>query len=320
MDPNEAPPTTEQLLTFGYWHHTIMEYGWRIFIIFVIFIIVHYVVRVALGRLEKQMSGIVVAKSDLPGEAEKRMKTLFGIFRKSSIIILWLVAVLVILNTLRIQIGPIIAAAGILGLAVSFGAQSLVKDLISGTFIIFENQIRVGDVAIINGTGGLVEEINLRTVILRDLEGVVHIFPSGNITSLSNMTKDWSAALMNIGVAYKENTDRVVELMLKVAQEMREDETYGPMMIADMEVFGVDSFADSAVYIKARLKTLPIQQWAVAREYRRRIKLLFDEEGVEIPFPHRTLYFGEASQAFKLLMERRAEVSNRTAEAEERPL
>lgn len=162
--------------------------------------------------------------------------------------------------------------------------------------MILENQVRVGDVAIINGTGGLVEKVNFRTLVLRDVAGVVHVFPNGTIQTLSNMTQEWSAYVFEIGVAYKENTDRVVAVMDAVLQSMVEDATYGPLILEPPEIMGVDKFADSAVIIKGRIKTRPIRQWMVGREFLRRVKLAFDEHGIEIPFPHQTVYFGEASK------------------------
>jgi len=205
----------------------------------------------------------------------------------------------VILKEFGVEIGPIIASAGIVGLAVGFGAQNLVRDIISGFFIILENQIRVGDVAIVNGTGGLVEKINFRTTVLRDLGGVVHIFPNGTIDTLSNLTNEWSANVFEIGVAYRENTDRVIEIMQQVGQTMLDDEKFGRLMLEAPEIFGVDKFADSAVVIKGRIKTKPIRQWEVGREFLRRVKFAFDENNIEIPFPHRSLYFGENSKAFE---------------------
>lgn len=154
----------------------------------------------------------------------------------------------------------------------------------------------MGDVAIVNGTGGLVEKVNFRTLVLRDLGGVVHIFPNGTVTTLSNLTNDWSAYVFEIGVAYKENTDKVIEVMSRVGAEMKQDEMLGSYMIEEPEIFGVDKFDSSAVVIKGRIKTKPIRQWQVGREYLRRIKLAFDDAGIEIPFPHHTLYFGEASK------------------------
>jgi len=231
-------------------------------------------------------------------DADKRVKTLTGLLGTICLTLLWVVAVVMSLDQVGLDITPILASAGIVGLAVGFGAQNLVRDVINGFFMILENQVRVGDVAVVNGTGGLVEAISFRTITLRDLTGTVHIFPNGTITTLSNMTKEWSYYVLDIGVAYKEDTDRVSAVMKEVGKELQNDPEIGPNMIEPIEILGVDQFGDSAVVIKARLKTLPIKQWVVGREYRRRLKKAFDEKGIEIPFPHRTLYMGEASQPF----------------------
>jgi len=226
-------------------------------------------------------------------EIEKRLDTLLGIVRSLIKIIVWLMIGMLILRKMGIDIAPIIAGAGIVGLAVGFGAQELVRDFISGFFMLLENQIREGDVAIVNGTGGLVEHVGLRTIVLRDLSGVVHIFQNGKVNTLSNMTKKWSGMVFDIGVAYKEDTDKVVAVITQVADELQADPDFKSKIIEPLEIFGVDQFADSAVVIKARYKTKPIEQWAVGREYRRRLKKAFDEQGIEIPFPHRTVYWGE---------------------------
>jgi small conductance mechanosensitive channel len=169
----------------------------------------------------------------------------------------------------------------------------------------------VGDVAIVNGTGGLVEAVNFRTLVLRDLSGVVHVFPNGTINTLSNMTHEWSAYVFDIGIAYKEDVDEVIGVMKAVGDEMRGDDYFGPLLLEDIEIFGVDAFADSAVVIKGRLKTRPIKQWEVGREFRRRLKKAFDREGIEIPYPHRSIYFGEASKPFlAALMEQGQEKSS----------
>ena len=196
---------------------------------------------------------------------------------------IWFIAALVSLGQIGIDLGPILAGAGIVGLAVGFGAQHLVRDLVSGFFLILENQIRVGDAAVINGTGGLVESISFRTVVLRDQAGVVHVFPNGSIRTLSNMSKDWSAYVIDVPVAYKEDTDRVIEIMRQVGDGMRAESKFGAVMLEAIEIFGVDAFTQSAVTIKARIKTQPQQQDPVGREYRRRLKKAFDEAGIEIP-------------------------------------
>jgi small conductance mechanosensitive channel len=237
---------------------------------------------------------------DVPTESSKRINTLMRLIRQGAVILLWAIILLIIFDQIGVKIGPILAGAGILGLAVGFGAQNLVRDVISGFFIILENQIRVGDVAIVNGTGGVVERINFRTTVLRDLSGVVHVFPNGVITTLSNMTNEWSAYVFEISVAYKEDVNRVIELIHSVGREMRQDREYGQLILEDVEVFGLDKLADSGVVIKGRIQTKPIMQWKVGREFLRRVKMLFDEKGIEIPFPHTTVYFGEASKPFEL--------------------
>ncbi|HKT13420.1 MAG TPA: mechanosensitive ion channel family protein [Terriglobia bacterium] len=236
-------------------------------------------------------------------EVEKRAATLSSILRKTIVITIWLLAVVMALKESGFDIGPILAGAGVVGLAIGFGAQNLVRDLFAGVFILLENQVRVNDVAIINGTGGLVEQINLRTIVLRGQDGTVHIFPNGTITTLSNMTHEYSYYVFNVGVAYKEDTDHVVEVLEQIGDEMIRDEKYKPLILAPLEVLGVDQFGDSAVMIKARFKTVPVQQWTVGREMNRRIKKKFDEVGIEMPFPHRSIYWGEASKPFAIRSE-----------------
>lgn len=229
-------------------------------------------------------------------ERAKRAKTLGGLVRNAVNATVGAVAVLMVLQELGLNIMPILTGAGIIGLAVGFGAQTVVKDVISGFFLILEDQVRVGDVAQIGGTSGLVEAINLRTIVLRDLSGTVHVIPNGSVDRVSNLTKDFSFFVLDMGVAYKEDTDRVVALMREVAEDLQRDAVYGQHILEPLDVLGVDDFGDSAVVVKVRLKTVPRQQWFVGREYRRRLKLVFDAAGVEIPFPHRSLYFGEATK------------------------
>lgn len=255
-----------------------------------------------LNRLKKRLNEKGLSEPEAQVESAKRVETLIMLVRQGAIVVLWLIVGLVVLKEVGIEIGPILASAGIVGLAVGFGGQNLVRDVISGFFIILEDQIRVGDVAIINSTGGLVEEINFRTIMLRDLGGVAHIFPNGSINTLSNLTKEWSAYVFEIGVAYKENTDEVAAVLAEVGRELMQDEEFGPMILEEPEIFGVDKLDNSAVVIKGRFKTVPIKQWAVGREFLRRVKLAFDAKGIEIPFPHQTIYFGEASKPFAVQM------------------
>ncbi len=264
----------------------------RICLILITTGIVALIIKKILKQVEKQLLKKGEKEGELPTESGKRVDTIIRLLNQAVMIALFIIAFMVILSEIGIEIGPLIAGAGIAGLAVGFGAQNLVRDIISGFFIILENQVRVGDVAIINGTGGLVEKIKFRTIVLRDLNGVVHVFPNGTITTLSNLTNEWSAYVFEIGVAYKENTDRVIEVMKGVVKTMLEDEDYRKLIIEEPEIFGVDKLGDSAVVIKGRIKTKPISQWKVGREFLRRIKLAFDENNIEIPFPHRTLYLG----------------------------
>ena len=251
--------------------------------------IIHRVKKVALNRAYK-------AEGVDNDEAEKRINTLSGIMHGIGKIFLWTIFVLILLGKFNINIAPILASAGIVGLAVGFGAQELVRDFISGFFILLEDQVRTGDVAIINGTTGTVEKIEMRTLTLRDNSGVVHIFQNGKINSLSNMTKGWSAIVLDIGVAYKEDTDEVSDVMRQVGAEMFKDSNISSKMLEPVEVLGVDQLGDSAVIIKVKLKTKASQQWVVSREYLRRIKKAFDERNIEIPFPHLSLYVGEATK------------------------
>jgi len=289
----------------------LVKTGLRVVLILLVAWAVRSLLDKLLKRLKKHLHARGLSEAESQAESTKRVETLIMLVRQAATVVLWLVVGLVALKETGVEIAPILASAGIVGLAVGFGGQNLVRDVISGFFIILENQIRVGDVATINGTGGLVEEINFRTIILRDLGGVVHIFPNGAITTLSNLTKEWSAYVFEIGVAYRENTDEVVTILKELGRELRRDTVFGPMVIEDPEIFGVERLDNSAVVIKGRIKTVPIQQWAVGREFLRRVKLAFDARSIEIPFPHQTIYFGEASKPFavRLLEEGREEES-----------
>lgn len=251
-----------------------------------------------------QLERVMVAASDevdqLAGTAQKRAATLTGILRTIALTAIWAVIIIESLQVVGLDIAPILAGAGILGLAVGFGAQNLVRDLISGFFIILEDHIRLGDVAVINGTGGQVETITFRTISLRDFSGTVHVFPNGSITTLANMTKDWSAFVLDMGVAYREDTDRVVAVMRTVGAELGRDPELGALILEPIDVVGVENFADSAVILRARIKTKPAEQWKVGREYRRRLKKAFDAQQIEIPFPSRTLLMGEDHPLFKV--------------------
>ena len=222
-----------------------------------------------------------------------RMRTLLPLARNAARVSVGVIVALMVLDRIGINITPLLAGAGVVGLAIGFGSQTLVRDIITGLFILMEDTVSVGDVARVGGHIGLVEAMSIRTIRLRDLSGTVHTVPFGEVTTVENLTKDFSYALMEVGVAYREDTDEVVEVMESVAAELREDPEVGPNILEPLEVLGVDAFADSAVVVKVRIKTLPITQWGVKRAFNRLMKKAFDERGIEIPFPHTTLYFGE---------------------------
>ncbi len=272
-----------------------------ILVIILVAIITFAVVRIALRKMKKMIIRQSQRKENGdPQETEKRINTLVGIVHGVLKVIIWAIVIMILLKKFGVDIGPILASAGIIGLAVGFGAQELVRDIISGFFLLLEDEVRVGDVAIINGQGGLVERVELRTIRLRDLSGVVHLFQNGKINTLSNMTKEWSAMVFDIGVAYKEDTDKVMEIMKKVSEDLQKDPEFADVILEAIEVFGLDQFGDSAIVIKARIKTKPGKQWVTGREYRKRLKEAFDQQNIEIPFPHTTLYWGEKISPLKL--------------------
>jgi small conductance mechanosensitive channel len=211
-------------------------------------------------------------------------------------VVILIIATVMVLGELGVKIGPVLAAAGVAGVALGFGAQHLVKDVISGFFILMDDQIRVGDVVDIAGKAGIVERVNLRITVLRDLGGNVHYIPNGSIDTVTNMTKEYSRYVFEIGVAYREDVDEVIKVVREIDKQMRSDPQYADDILEPIEILGLDKFADSAIIIKARTKTKPIKQWSVGREFNRRMKKRFDEEDIEIPFPHTTLYMGQDKQ------------------------
>jgi len=223
----------------------------------------------------------------------RRLDTLAPLLRSVLQTTITVMAALLVLSELGVNIGPLLAGAGILGLAVGFGAQTLVKDLISGVIILLEDGASVGDVVTVAGHTGAVEEMRIRTIRLRDLSGVVHLVPYGEVTTIENYTQDFSYFLTEVGVAYRENTDEVCSVIEAVGADLAEDPAWRADVLEPLQILGVHAFADSAVVIRARIKTVPGRQWALGREFNRRLKQRFDEHGIEIPFPHTTLYFGE---------------------------
>jgi small conductance mechanosensitive channel len=258
-------------------------------LMFVFIKIAHLVMESLFRRFQK-------GKREGDDEFKKRADTLSSIAGSILTVCIVVIAVITIMGLLDIPTGPVLASAGIVGVALGFGAQHLVKDVISGFFILFDDQIRVGDVVQIAGKGGLVEKINLRMTILRDLAGNVHYVRNGEIDVVTNMTKEYGRYVFEVGVAYREDVDEVIEVIKEVDENLRNDPEYRDDILEPIEILGLDQFADSAIIIKARNKTKPIRQWAVGREFNRRLKKKFDEKDIEIPFPHMTLYMGQDRQ------------------------
>ncbi len=216
-------------------------------------------------------------------EIEKRAETISNLAGKALFILIWVMAGLMILKEMNFDVRPLLAGAGVAGVAIGFGAQNIIKDVLGGIFLMMENQIRVNDIVVINGKSGLVEEINLRTTVLRGEDGAVHIFPNGTIQGLTNLTREYSFYVFNLSVSYAEDTDRVVAVLAGIAGELSQEEPYRSAVLAPLEVLGVDKLADSGAVIKARFKTIPNQQWMVGREMNRRIIKRFEEAKIEMP-------------------------------------
>ncbi|MFH1728773.1 MAG: mechanosensitive ion channel domain-containing protein [Pseudomonadota bacterium] len=267
----------------------LVEYGIKAIFAFLFFFVLIFLIKLLSRKIEK----LLIKKTEkAKAERKKRITTLTKIITNVVTVTFIFLAIIIVLGQMGINIAPILAGAGVVGLAVGFGAQSLVKDIISGFFILFENHFSVGDIVKIGDLGGQVQSMSLRLTILRDLHGNVHIIPNGSIEQVTNMTKEWSSSILDIGVAYKEDVDHVMLVLQEIGDELKTDEKFKDKIIEPFEVMGVNDFADSAVIIRCKFKTEQMTQWEVAREFRRRVKNRFDKEGIEIPFPHTTLYFG----------------------------
>jgi small conductance mechanosensitive channel len=230
-------------------------------------------------------------------DRRRRVETRGRLARWLFITIVLSITAVMILKNVGVDVTPLLAGGAIVTVALGFGAQALVRDIIAGIFMIVENQLRVGDIANINGKGRQVESVRLRTTALRELDGTVHVFQNGLIKDLSNLTMNFSYYVIDLGVAYKENVDHVMDLLREIGRDLYADPAYAHKVMEPLEVLGVDDFAASAVIIKLHIKTVPLEQWVVGRELRRRSKNRFDTEGVEIPFPHLSVYFGDADRA-----------------------
>jgi small-conductance mechanosensitive channel len=224
----------------------------------------------------------------------RRVQTLSGALATITAITILIVASFMILGELGVDVTPLLATAGVAGIAIGLGAQSLIRDMIAGLFILMEDQYNKGDVVKVAGIAGLVEDVTLKRTVLRDLDGIVHSIPNGEIKMASNYTKEYSRMNLDVPVAYGENMDRVIEVINRVGQEIAKDPVWGPKIRSAPQSLGINKFGESGVDIKVLGDTKPMMQWEVTREFRLRIKKAFDQEHIEIPYPHLKLYYGQA--------------------------
>lgn len=233
-------------------------------------------------------------REESPEQLAQRSNTLSRAIMQAVTFIIWIVALLMILGTVGVDILPVVASLGVAALALGFAAQNIIRDYLHGFFIMMEDWYRVGEVATVAGIGGLVEEVNLRRTVLRDLNGTMHVIPNSNITLASNLTRDWSRINLNIPVAYRTNLDHAFGVINEVCQQLKDDATWGPDLITTPKVERVDNLGDSGIEIKILGDTKPIRQWALMGELRKRLKERFDQENIEIPWPHTKVYFGSS--------------------------
>jgi small conductance mechanosensitive channel len=257
-----------------------------------VIVVVAWVLVAVLQRAIRAFRIRIAARLD-DREAAKRAETLGRVFRYLVAVVVTLIAGMLVLGELGVSVAPILGAAGVVGLAVGFGAQTLVRDYFTGFFLLLENQIRQGDVVKLGDHAGLVEEVTLRYVQLRDYDGHVHFVPNGQITTVVNMSRGYAQSVIDVGVAYRENVDDVMAVMREVGRDLRAVPEFGARILDELEIAGVERWADSAVVIRCRFKCRPLEQWTVRREYLRRLKAAFDARGIEIPYPHVTVYAGQ---------------------------
>jgi len=269
--------------------------------ILLIFFMSWVVTRIARRVIPRVLSSVMLGQASAADHDEvmKRSETLSSVFVGAAVSLIYVSSLFMVLTEIGVPIGPVLGGFGIAGIAVGFGAQYLVRDLIAGVFILAENQYRTGDVVTLSGISGLVESINLRRTVVRDLDGQVHVIPNGEITVASNKTKYWSRVNLDVGVAYKEDVDRVIKVLNEIGDEIAADPYFGLMLITPPQVLRLNALDDSAVTFKMLGDCKPMKQWEIMGEMRRRIKIRLDAEGIEIPFPHQTIYWGEAQPPFR---------------------
>ena len=278
-----------------------LEHGITIIIILVASYVIYRVVKAASQRVVSRYVRLRGKGRHSKLWFKNRAKTLSAIIASTLGIILFVVALFMILSELGVDIAPLLAGAGVIGIAVGFGAQSLIKDLLGGILILLEDQYNKGDVVKIADIAGLVEEVNLRRTILRDLEGAVHHVPNGQITTVSNYTRDWARVKLDVPVGYSEDMDHVFTVINRVGKELAEDEYFSKLIKTPPQVLRVQNFGDSGIDIRILGDVKPMMQWEVTGELRKRLKKAFDEEGIEIPWPHIKLYFGESQKGNNII-------------------
>ena len=271
----------------------LLEHGIFILVIIIVAYAVYQLLKLVMPKIIERSVRVRGRGRRAREELAKRSQTLSSILTSATGIIIAIIAVFMALAEVGLNITPLLAGAGVAGIAIGFGAQSLVRDVLNGLFIILEDQYRKGDVVKISGIGGLVEDVTLRRTILRDLDGIVHSIPNGEVKTASNYTKDWARVKLNVPVAYGEDLDHVTEVINKVGSELAEDDYFGSRIIKAPQVMWVDNFGDSGIEVRVLGDTKPLMQWEVTGELRKRLKKAFDQEGIEIPWPHIKLYFGQ---------------------------
>ena len=280
------------MFDFDFGVSTIVNSAIQVAIIIIAAIILSMVIRLLIPKLIQ--SKIPRLRRETKEQLAVRSKTLSHIVVQVLTVLLWVFTFVMILSQLGVDIAPLLAGIGVASLAIGFAAQNIIRDYLHGFFIIMEDWYREGEVAIIQGTGGLVEKITLRRTVLRDLNGTMHIFPNSRVEQASNMTRDWSRVNLDITVAYKEKLDNVFKVINEVGQGLKDDPEWGKNLITTPAVTRVNNLGDHGVEIKILADTKPITQWGLMGELRKRLKDRFDEVGIEIPWPHTKVYFGNA--------------------------
>jgi len=284
------------ILDSGYWRDSLP----------IITVVIHIAVIILFSwlffRVSHKLIGMFrhkMGERAVTAEHMRRIETLVNVSHYVASLLIVLIATMMILSKLGVPIAPILGAAGVVGIAVGFGAQSLIKDYFNGIFFLLENQIHEGDVIEVNAKSGLVEKVTLRYILLRDLEGSVHYIPNGIITMVTNKSRGHAYAVIDVRIAYRDNIEEVFNVMREVGAEMRTSEKYAAKILEDIEIVGVQDWAESAVVLRSRFKVIPLEQWSVRREFLQRLKKAFDVKGIEIPYPHVKLYWGQGQDQKK---------------------